>query len=248
MDSIWFFIGIGFLAQMIDGALGMAYGVTSNTLLLSVGIPPVISSASVHFAEVFTTLISGFSHFRLGNVDKNLLKKLVIPGIVGGVLGAYILVNIKGSLIKPFIGIYLLIMGIRIIYKVFTLSRKRKELIVQRRHFSILALVGGFFDAIGGGGWGPIVTSTLVSDGKNPRKTIGSVNAAEFFVTVSEVVAFLAMASQFNWTVIAGLIIGGCIAAPMAALMTKKIPLKALMGTLGVVICLLSIRNIYSIF
>ncbi|MBL5980728.1 membrane protein [Petrotoga sp. 8T1HF07.NaAc.6.1] len=235
---------VGFLAQVVDGALGMAYGTISNALLLSAGVPPAISSASVHFAEIFTTSISGFSHLKLGNVDKSLFKKLLIPGIVGGVLGAYILTNIDGDKIKPFIGIYLLIMGIRILYKVTTMHKHSEEKITRRRHYSILGLLGGFFDAIGGGGWGPIVTSTLVSDGKNPRKTIGSVNAAEFFVTISEVVTFFALLSQFNWSVIIGLIIGGSLAAPIAALITKKIPAKVLMISLGCIITFLSIRMI----
>lgn len=244
MQTLWFFIIVGFLAQVVDGALGMAYGTISNALLLSAGVPPAISSASVHFAEIFTTSISGFSHLKLGNVDKSLFKKLLIPGIVGGVLGAYILTNIDGDKIKPFIGIYLLIMGVRILYKVTTMHKHSEEKITRRRHYSILGLLGGFFDAIGGGGWGPIVTSTLVSDGKNPRKTIGSVNAAEFFVTISEVVTFFALLSQFNWSVIIGLIIGGSLAAPIAALITKKIPAKVLMISLGCIITFLSIRMI----
>ncbi len=244
MQTLWFFIIVGFLAQVVDGALGMAYGTISNALLLSAGVPPAISSASVHFAEIFTTSISGFSHLKLGNVDKSLFKKLLIPGIVGGVLGAYILTNIDGDKIKPFIGIYLLIMGVRILYKVTTMHKYSEEKITRRRHYSILGLLGGFFDAIGGGGWGPIVTSTLVSDGKNPRKSIGSVNAAEFFVTISEVVAFLALLSQFNWSVIIGLIIGGSLAAPISALITKKIPAKVLMISLGCIITFLSVRMI----
>jgi hypothetical protein len=244
VETLWFFIIVGFLAQVVDGALGMAYGTISNALLLTVGVPPAISSASVHFAEIFTTSISGFSHLKLGNVDNSLFKKLLIPGVIGGVLGAYILTNIDGDKIKPFIGIYLLIMGIRILYKVTTMHKHSEEKITRRRHYSILGLLGGFFDAIGGGGWGPIVTSTLVSDGKNPRKTIGSVNAAEFFVTISEVVTFFALLSQFNWSVIIGLIIGGSLAAPIAALITKKIPAKVLMISLGCIITFLSVRMI----
>jgi len=244
VEILWFFILVGFLAQVVDGALGMAYGTISNALLLSAGVPPAISSASVHFAEIFTTSISGFSHLKLGNVDKNLFKKLLIPGVLGGVLGAYILTNIDGNKIKPFIGIYLLIMGIRILYKVINMHKQSEEKITRRRHYSVLGLLGGFFDAIGGGGWGPIVTSTLVSDGKNPRKTIGSVNAAEFFVTISEVATFIALLSQFNWSVIIGLIIGGSLAAPFAALITKKIPAKALMISLGCIITFLSLRMI----
>ncbi len=248
MDSLWFFIIVGFMAQLVDGALGMAYGVTSNSLLLSLGVPPAISSASVHFAEVFTTLVSGFSHFKLGNVDKTLFKKLLIPGIIGGVVGAYVLTQIPTGIIKPLIAIYLALMGVRILFKVFRKKSVNREVFVRKRHFYLLGLVGGFFDAVGGGGWGPIVTTTLVADGKNPRKTIGSVNAAEFFVTVAEVIAFLALISQFNWFVILGLIIGGCAAAPIAAFVTRKINPKALMIILGLLIIGLSIRTILLAF
>jgi len=244
MDTIWFFIVVGFAAQLVDGALGMAYGVTSNSLLLSLGVPPAISSASVHFAEIFTTLISGISHFKLGNIDKKLFKKLLIPGITGGVIGAYLLIEIPTNMIKPIIGVYLLLMGVRIFLKVFNQNNNEREVFKKRRHYSLLAFVGGFFDAVGGGGWGPIVTTTLVSDGKDPRKTIGSVNAAEFFVTVSEVFVFVSLMSQFNWMVILGLIIGGSVAAPFAAFLTKKIPAKTLMMILGTLIVALSIRTI----
>jgi len=248
MDSLWFFIIVGFFAQLVDGALGMAYGVTSNSLLLTLGVSPAISSASVHFAEIFTTLVSGVSHLKLGNVDKLLFKKLLVPGIVGGVLGAYILTQIPSGILKPIIAVYLALMGVRILLKVFGKGTVNREVFVRKRHFYVLGLIGGFFDAMGGGGWGPIVTTTLVADGKNPRKTIGSVNAAEFFVTIAEVIAFLALLSQFNWFVILGLIIGGCVAAPIAALVTSKINPKMLMIILGILIIGLSLRTILLTF
>lgn len=244
MDSIWIYIIVGFVAQIIDGALGMAYGVFSNSLLLAFGIPPAVSSASVHFAETFTTLISGVSHFKLGNVDKSLFKNLVVAGVIGAVVGTYILSNIDGNKIKPFIGIYLLLMGIRILFKAINIHKHSDEKITKRRHFAFLGLVGGFLDAIGGGGWGPVVTATLVSDGKNPRKTIGSVNAAEFFVTVSTVITFTVFLTAFNWTAAFGLLIGGGVAAPLAALVTKKVPTKALMTMVGCLITFVSLRMI----
>lgn len=240
--NLFTFFIVGFLAQMIDGALGMAYGVSSNTFLLSLGIPPATASASVHLAEVFTTLVSGISHFKLGNVDKTLLKKLIIPGIIGGVLGAYVLIFVPGKLIKPFVAIYLLIMGIRITYK--AIKRVKKYTPVKGKVLTILGMVGGFFDAIGGGGWGPIVTSTLVSNGHNPRFTIGTVNTAEFFVTIAEVVAFLTMISIMDLEVILGLILGGCLAAPLAAIICKKIPTKIMMFVVGLLVSVLSIRTI----
>ncbi len=226
---------------MIDGALGMAYGVSSTTVLLSMGVPPATASASVHTAEVFTTGVSGLSHLKLGNVNKNLFWKLLVPGAIGGALGAYILTSIPERMIKPFVAFYLLVMGIVILRKAF---RKIRESNVTTRLFS-LGLVGGFFDAIGGGGWGPIVTSTLVAKGHNPRFTIGSVNLAEFFVTVTEVAAFLATIGLIQWEVIAGLIVGGVMAAPLAAYVCKKLSSRTLMIIVGTLIIALSIRTMY---
>ena len=238
--SIWIFIAVGFAAQLIDGALGMAYGVSSNTVLLSLGIPPAAASASVHAAEVFTTAASGFSHWRLGNVDTTLLKRLLIPGVVGGVLGAYILTAVSGGYLKVFVAVYLAIMGIIILVKAFRGAAERQV------HTALipLGLVGGFFDAVGGGGWGPIVTSTLVARGKNPRFTIGSVNLTEFFVTLAESITFVLTIGLVHWQIILGLIIGGIVAAPLAALTTRKIPVRPLMIIVGCVIVTLSIRTI----
>jgi uncharacterized membrane protein YfcA len=247
IGKILLFMLAGFVAQLIDGALGMAYGVSSNTLLLSLGVPPAAASASVHTAEMFTTGISGFSHLKLGNVNKKLVLNLVLPGVIGGVVGAYLLTSIDGDVIKPFISAYLLIMGIVILYRVLSKNgQKEKEHKGPRLY--LLALIGGFFDAIGGGGWGPIVTSTLVADGHNPRFTIGSVNATEFFVTVAESVAFmltLRTGLVEYWPTILGLLLGGVLAAPLAAVVCKKIPARTLTGMVGVLITLLSIRTIF---
>ena len=239
--NIVVFIIVGFIAQIIDGALGMAYGVSSNSFLLSIGLPPAAASASVHTAEVFTTFVSGVSHLKFGNVDKKLFKKLLIPGIIGGVLGAYVLTSIPGKTIKPFIGFYLLIMGLMILRKAF---KKIKEKRVETKLIP-LATAGGFFDAIGGGGWGPIVTSTLMARGHNPRFTIGSVNLSEFFVTVAEAATFFAILGLVHWQVIVGLLIGGVLAAPMAAYVCKRLPSRALMIIVGILITVLSIRTIY---
>ncbi len=241
--NILIFVIVGFVAQMIDGALGMAYGVSSTAFLLSIGIPPAAASASVHIAEVFTTGASGFSHWKFGNVDKKLIKKLIIPGIIGGILGAYILTSIPGKTIKPFISAYLLIMGILIIYKIF---RKPRYKDVHTR-LTPLAIVGGFFDAIGGGGWGPIVTSTIVARGHNPRYAIGSVNLSEFFVTVAEAATFISLIGLGHWQVVGGLIVGGIIAAPLAAHVCKRLPSKALLTIIGVLIIVLSTRTILQV-
>lgn len=241
-DNLFTYILVGFLAQIIDGALGMAYGVSSTTFLLSTGVSPAAASASVHTAEVFTTLASGVSHWRLGNVDRRLFARLVIPGVLGGITGAYILSNVPGDTIKPFISLYLLLMGVRIVFKALRESPKAREAF---HHLVPLGLVGGFFDAIGGGGWGPIVTTTLVARGNNPRMMIGTVNSTEFFVTFAEAVTFLLTISLGNYgMVIVGLIIGGVLAAPLAAVICRRLSARKLMVIVGVLIILLSVRTI----
>lgn len=242
--NILLFALVGFIAQMIDGALGMAYGVSSNTLLLSLGLPPSIASACVHTAEMFTTAVSGLSHFRAGNVNKTLVLSLIVPGVIGGVTGAYLLTEIPVNIIKPVVSAYLLIMGMVILLKAFWKAQTAEG----TPRPLLLALVGGFLDAIGGGGWGPIVTSTLVARGHEPRFMIGSVNTVEFFVTASEAITFLITIPLFlmdNWPIIIGLLLGGVIAAPLAAYICKRLPAKTLMIMVGALIILLSLRTIY---
>lgn len=243
--TILLYIVVGFFAQVIDGALGMAYGVSSNTFLLSLGLPPAAASASVHMAEVVTTGVSGVSHWRLGNVDWKLVSRLLIPGVIGGVAGAYLLTSIDGDVIRPFISAYLLIMGVFILYKAFAPNGQVNDGTHTAR-VSVLGVIGGFFDAIGGGGWGPVVTTTLVARGKNPRLTIGSVNFSEFFVTFAQSVTFvLTLRFSQYWPIILGLLIGGAIAAPLAARVTKNLPVKGLMILVGTLIIVLSIRTLY---
>jgi len=250
--NILVFVLVGFVAQMIDGALGMAYGVSCNSFLLGLGIPaltPALASACVHASELFTTAVSGISHMKLGNVDKTVFQRLLIPGVIGGMLGAYILSSLPGNLLKPYVAIYLIIMGIVIIIKGFKKEHKEREF--SKRHLVPLGLVGGFFDAIGGGGWGPIVTTTLVAGGKHPRYAVGSVNSSEFFVTVSEsivfILAFGALMSQ-NWQIIVGLIFGGVLAAPFAAMITKKLPTRLFMVLVGLLIMFTSIRTLLMVY
>lgn len=243
--SILVYVLVGFIAQMIDGALGMAYGVSSNAFLLSLGIHPAAASASVHMAEVVTTGISGASHWKLGNVNWKLVRRLLIPGVIGGVTGAYLLTSIDGNILRPYIAVYLLIMGGVIIYKAFRLSSNQNVAEAYGPRISFLGLLGGFCDAIGGGGWGPVVTSTLVARGKHPRMTIGSVNFSEFFVTFAQSVLFVITLSFGEyWQIILGLLIGGAIAAPIAAKLSQKLPMKTLMIFVGVLIIVLSIRTI----
>lgn len=245
-DNILIFVIIGFLAQMIDGALGMAYGVSSNTVLLSIGLPPATASASVHMAEVFTTFVSGLSHWRLRNLSKDLIIKLLIPGVLGGVAGAYILTSLPGDKLKPYISGYLLIMGVVILVKAL---RKNQEIKQVTSFVPPIGLFGGFFDAIGGGGWGPVVTTTLVARGNDPRYTIGSVNFCEFFVTFAQSITFVLTLSVFQyWRIIVGLLIGGVIAAPVAAIVCKKLPTRVLMALVGILIILLSVRTLVMAF
>jgi len=238
------YVLVGFGAQLIDGALGMAYKVSSNTFLLSVGIPPSIASASVHIASIFTSLVSGLSHLKFGNVDKKLVLKLTIPGMIGGGIGAYILAKlVNGEKAVPFISAYLVIMGIIIIVKSFKMNELHRRF--RSRFVMPLGLVGGFLDSIGGGGWGPIVTTTLISTGHHPRKSIGSVNLAEFFVTATISFTFLITLGKLeNWVNVAGLMLGGVVAAPIGALLTRKLPLRWMMLAVGALIIGLSLRTL----
>ena len=248
MKNIFIYIIIGFFAQMIDGTMGMAYGVSCRSFLrTAAGLPSATASAVVHCAEIPLTLVSGISHISLKNVSKELLFKLLLPGVLGGVLGAWLLSDI-GDKLEPFIDVYLVIMGIIILIKAFgKKDKKAKEL---KKAIYPLGFVGGFLDATGGGGWGPVVTSTLVASNHDVRKSIGTVNTAEFLVTVAETTAFAALATDFKSyvNIIAGLVIGGIIAAPISAYLCKKIPVKPLMIIVGILIVALNCFNIYKLF
>lgn len=240
MDIVLFAL-VGFIAQLIDGALGMAYGVTCSSLLLSLGSSPAAASASVHMAEVVTSGISGHFHWRLGNVDPTLFRNLVWPGVAGGALGAYTLSTIPGEALKPWIAVYLGLMGVRILYKAW---HRRPLAAATAQRVEILGFVGGLFDAIGGGGWGPIVTSTLVGRGHEPRMAIGSVNRAEFFVTLVQSAAFVLTIGLSNWRIVAGLCAGGALAAPVAARVARHMKAEHLMVAVGVLIVALSLRTL----
>ncbi len=240
-DLLLYMLG-GFIAQMIDGALGMAYGVSATTFLLSFGITPAAASASVHTSEIFTSGVSGLMHLKFGNVNNKLFKNLLLPGIVGAILGAYILSSLEeySYVLKPIVAAYTMILGIIIIRKAIKGRSKKKK----TKHIGVLALFGGFLDAIGGGGWGPIVTSTLIANGRNARYTIGSVNLAEFFVAFSSSVTFILFIGLSHFQVILGLVLGGMIAAPIAARLSSKLPVKTIMLAVGIVIIIVSIRII----
>ncbi|ASZ09915.1 sulfite exporter TauE/SafE family protein [Chitinophaga pendula] len=240
-EQLLFYILVGLAAQMVDGALGMAYGATSSSLLLGLGIPPAVTSASVHVAEVFTTGASGIAHFRFGNVNKKLFLYLLIPGMTGAIIGAYLLSEkIDGDVIKPFMSAYLMILGVIVIRKGLQKNKPKSK----TKRLGPLAFFGGFMDAIGGGGWGPIVTSTLLSKGRTVHYTIGSVNAAEFFISAASSITFLIFVGINSWQVIIGLVIGGVIASPFAALLVRKIKRKPLMIMVGILVILMSLRTI----
>lgn len=238
----WRAVGVGFVAQAIDGALGMAYGVTATTFLLSAGASPAAASASVHIAEVFTTGLSGISHARLGNVCRSLFLKLLLPGCVGAVLGAVLVTQFDGKVLKPFISAYLFLMGLYILRKAWRHVARRRE----PKHVAKLALLGGFVDAAGGGGWGPVVTSNLIGAGGDPRTTIGSVNFAEFFLTLTGATSFILLAGEPDtWLLVAGLVGGGLFAAPLAALMCRSLKPRVLMTVVGLLVTLISAWNVW---
>ncbi len=244
LEDILLFIAVGFAAQMVDGAIGMAYGVTASTVMMSMGVPPATASASVHVAEMFTTGASGFAHWRARNVRLDLVWRLALPGMIGGALGAYILSGVDGDFIRPLVAVYLLVMGALILWKALHPPPPHE---LSTRKVAGLGLTGGFLDAIGGGGWGPMVASTLIGGGTTPRYAIGSTNLAEFFVTVTVSVTFILTIGLELWPAILGLIIGGVVAAPFAAMVTQKLPDKPMMILVAVVIMLLSLRNLVEV-
>lgn len=241
---LWMLV-VGFLAQMVDGALGMGYGVVSTTLLLSGGLNPAVISGSIHTAEMFSSGASGFSHYRFGNVNKKLFKTLLIPGVLGAIAGA-ILLGYAGEAfsqyIRPVISIYTLALGIRILSNAF--KEKPKPQKVKRAGW--LAGAGGFLDSFGGGGWGPLVTSTLISKGRTPKYVIGSVSLTEFFVTMASAITFFFILGVSHWQSILGLIIGGVAAAPLAARLVGKLPIKKMFIGVAVIVILSSLRIIWN--
>jgi uncharacterized membrane protein YfcA len=236
------FIAVGFAAQMVDGALGMAFGVISNTLLLWLGVPPALASAGVHTVETFTTAVSGISHTIHRNVNWRMFFRLMVPGVIGGVLGAYVLSNVKADTVKPYILAYLAAIGLYLLWRSTHYPPKER----QPKIVEPLGLVGGFLDAAGGGGWGPVVTSNLLVQGASPRMTVGTVNTAEFFLTTTISATFI---TQLGWEAFTkatvGLLIGGIIAAPFGAILAKRVPAQRLMFLVGVILTLTSLFNLY---
>jgi uncharacterized protein len=237
------FIAVGFVAQLVDGAIGMAFGVITNTMLVTMlGMPPAQASARVHLVEMFTTAASGISHIFHKNVDWKLFSRLAIPGVIGGVFGAYVLSNVDGALAKPFVMTYLTGIGFYLLYRAWGYEHVHR----QPKVITPLGLIGGFLDAAGGGGWGPVVTSNLLIQGSSPRLTVGTVNTAEFFLTTAVSLTFISQLGLEAFTVATlGLLIGGLTAAPLGAFLAKRIPPQRLLLLVGIVLTTTSLFSLY---
>ena len=242
-----FFMLAGFLAQLVDGLLGMGYGVTSATCLITAGVNPVSVSAAIHTSEIFSAGVSGYSHYKFGNVNKKLFRHLLIPGVLGAILGAAMLVFLgehAGKWLMPVIALYAMFLGFKIFSRAFQANGSN----VKIKRVGWLAGAGGFLDSFGGGGWGPIVTSTLISKGKSPRYTIGTVSLTEFFITMASAATFFFTAGVGHWPVVLGLLLGGTLAAPISARLAGKLPARTMMIGVGIIVMIWSIRLIIKTF
>lgn len=244
--EFYWMLGIGFFAQMVDGALGMGYGLTSSTLMLGMGVKLPSISGSIHTAEMFSSAMSGYSHYKFGNVNKKMLIYLALPGVIGAVFGSLLLIylgNEYENLAKGLMATYTLLMGYRITRLAF-----KKIVVKQKTHIGKLGFIGGMMDAFGGGGWGPIVTSTLLSKGRKTNYVIGTVSMSEFFVTLAAAIVFFSNLGVSNIEIISGLIIGGVLAAPFAARLAGKMPRKTALILVALLLIISSARNLYKIF
>ena len=245
MDYWWLFFAVGFVAQLVDGALGMAYGVLTNTALLAIGLPPAHASALVHTAEIFTTSASAASHIYHRNVDWRMVARLGVTGVLGAILGAWVLSNVDVTAARRFVYGYLLIMGVYILWKSMRIALAPRKL---SGWTAPLGFVAGFLDASGGGGWGPMTTSTLVGSGHAPRYAVGSVNTTEFFVTISAATTFFAELGASSLEHLIPLVLGGVLAAPFGGWVVKRVPSRGLMTAVGVLIVILSIVQLFRAF
>lgn len=241
------FLAIGFAAQMIDGLLGMGYGVTAAIGLMTANVPAAAMSSSIHTAEMFAAGASGYSHYRFGNVKRELFRALLVPGVLGAIAGALLLIWLDGKgsqYVKPVLAVYTLVLGIRILYRAFFPKTEESEV----KRVGWLAGAGGFLDSFGGGGWGPLVTGTLITKGKTPRYVIGSVSLTEFFITFASAVTFFSIIGIQHWQVILGLILGGIIAAPIAARFAGKLPVRQMTIGVGVMVIIWSVQIFIKVF
>ncbi|WP_166242834.1 sulfite exporter TauE/SafE family protein [Paenibacillus turpanensis] len=246
MKRLLIFALIGFAAQLVDGSLGMAYGATSSSLLLMFGVAPAVASGSIHMAEIATTAASGASHLYYKNVDKTILMRLTIPGAISAFIGAAFLSSIPGDMIKPFVSGFLLVLGVYILLRFMLVRQASKPgKKISSKFLLPLGLAGGFFDAVGGGGWGPITTPMLLARKMEPRKVIGTVDASEFAIAVSATLGFVLFMGwdQFHWPWVFAFMISGVLAAPIAAYLVRIIPAYMLGVLVGGFIILTNLRT-----
>jgi uncharacterized membrane protein YfcA len=237
---------VGFSAEIVAGSMGMGYGVICTTILLILNVPPPVISASIHSAESFTSAAGSISHWQLGNINKKLVKALAIPAIIGAVIGALALSYVGeryAKITKPFIAIYTMYLGIRILQNAF--QKKENNQKKKPTKITILGLIGGFIDSFGGGGWGPLVTGTFIKNGHTPRYVIGSSTFAKCILTVASAITFIFTIGIHHWNIVAGLLIGGIITAPFSAMLTSKLPTKKMFVAVGIVVIFCSFITIY---
>lgn len=246
--SFWLFVGTGFAAQFVDGLLGMGYGVVTQIVLMGTGIPLAAISSSIHTAEMFAAGASGYSHYRFGNVNRKLFRVLIGPGVLGAIGGAILLSWLgsqHASLVRPLLAAYAIVLGVRILSRAFALKNLKKR---KLKNVGWLAGAGGFLDSFGGGGWGPLVTSTLIASGKTPQYVIGTISLTEFFITFASALTFFSLIGIEHWKVIVGLILGGVLAAPFAARLAGKLPARYLFIGVGAMVIFWSLRILWKVF
>ncbi len=240
----------GFFAEVVAGSMGMGYGVICTTILLILNVSPPVISASIHSAESFTSAAGSISHWQLGNINKKLVKALAIPAIFGAILGALLLTYVGeryAKMTKPFLAIYTMYLGIRILQNAFQQKENNKK--KKTTNIRTLALAGGFIDSFGGGGWGPLVTGTFIKNGHTPRYVIGSSTFAKFILTVASAITFIVTIGIHHWNIVAGLLIGGVVTAPFSAMLTSKLPTRKMFIAVGIVVMFCSLITLYrSIF
>ena len=245
-QTFYYFLAAGFVFAMIDGAIGMSYGVTSTTFSLSMGIPPASASTAVHLSEILSNGIAGVMHYKMGNVNMKLFKMLVIPGIIGSMTGAYLLSSLEhySRYTKPVVSLYTLILGCVILRKALDIAAKKTTNSKKITNIRGLGLFGGFVDAVGGGGWGSIVLSSLIAGGRHARFSLGAVKLSRFFVAFMSSLTFVTVLKGLHWEAIGGLVLGSAVASPIAARVANKISAKSIMLAVGVIVILVSLKSI----
>ncbi|MGF1925304.1 MAG: TSUP family transporter [Bacteroidia bacterium] len=240
----YWFLGAGFVFAMIDGAIGMSYGVTTASFSLAMGLPPASASMAIHISEVLSNGIAGWMHYRMRNINWKLFKILIIPAVTGAIIGAYLLSSLEhySQYTKPVVAVYTLVLGGIILMKAFNLKPKRQNEKIKR--IGILGFIGGFIDAAFGGGWGSIVLSSLIAGGRHPLFSLGTVKISRFFIATLSSLTFFTMLGGRYWEAVLGLIIGSALASPIAARVSNKISAKTIMVAVGIIVMVVSLRSV----